>query len=171
MSSTPAAIAIRVLGISVMTATIVCAATPAGATQPRVCAPVQLSGVGQDLGFGPDGNDHTHATVSLLGVAIGTTNATFTFTGTQVGSSQGFKGPIVFTPRVGSASLTAQVNGSVDVLSGVFTASSTAISGSGTLRAVSGRVSIHGHENLTTGAFTETITGRLCAPLAVRSAT
>jgi hypothetical protein len=36
------------------------------------------------------------------------------------------------------------------------------ITGTGLLRAVSGQVMLNGSENLSTGAFTETITGKLC---------
>ena len=160
---------VRVLLIAAMAAAILSAATPAGAAAPRHCAPIGLTGAGQDLGADSSGNDHTTATLYVLGVAVGTTNATFTPSGPPVGPRLAFTGPIVFTPLVSHASLTAQVNGAVDVVTGVFTASSTTVSGTGFLTAVSGHVTIQGNENLTTGAFTEMVTGKLCAPISFQS--
>ena len=134
------------------------AAAPAnasGATNRRVCLPVVASGVGQDLG-----NFMTTATISSHGLLLGTTNATFTPTGGDA-TTVTFTGPIVFTTRIGS--LTAQVDGSVNTATGAFASQSSAVTGTGAFSGVTGHLTLAGTENLETGAFTETITGRLCA--------
>jgi hypothetical protein len=120
----------------------------------QLCVPVHATGVGQDLG-----NGMTEATISSHGVVLGTTHATFTPT-TVTPTAESFTGPIVFSSNVGM--LTAQVTGAVDLTAGTFTATSTSITGTRFLRAVGGQVTLSGSENLTTGAFTETITGKLC---------
>jgi hypothetical protein len=66
-------------------------------------------------------------------------------------------GPIVFSSEVGR--LTVQVNAAFYFPT--FTETSTSITGTGSLSAVSGQVTINGTE-LSTGGFTETITGKLC---------
>jgi hypothetical protein len=123
----------------------------------QLCVPVYASGVGQDLG-----NGMTEATISSHGVVLGSTHATFTPITTSP-TSETFSGPIVFSSAAGT--LTAQVTGSFDIsgsTAGTFNASSTSITGTRLLRGVSGHVTLNGNENLSTGAFTETITGRLC---------
>ena len=144
-----------------LAATACIAALPVGAAQaspPRsahkACAPIRAAGVGHDLGGGM-----TTATISSHGIVLGHTHASFTM-GAITGTSASFTGPIVFSSSVGS--LTADVAGSFDVSSGAFRATSQSITGTGLLRRVTGRVTIHGLENLSTGSFTETITGRLC---------
>ncbi len=139
--------------------------TPARANEPRLCLPVRLTGAGQDLGPDSQGNLHTTATISLGHVPIGTTNASFTPAGPPAGSELSFTGPIVFVARHGGATLTAQVRGNVDLSSGVFEATSSDISGTGVLAKLSGSVTLRGTEDLATGAFSETIIGRLCSPL------
>lgn len=121
----------------------------------RICIPVSASGVGQDLGGG-----RTTATISSAGVRLGTSSATFTTTGMN-GPVARFAGDIVISTAIGS--LTAPVTGRLDVTTGTFTSTSRTVTGSGALRWVSGTLRFHGVENLTSGAFTETITGRLCA--------
>jgi hypothetical protein len=90
---------------------------------------------------------------------LGHTHATFTPVEVTP-TSESFTGPIVLSSRAGT--LTAQVQGAFDITAGTFTATSTSIAGTGLLRPVGGTVTLHGTENLSTGAFTETITGRLC---------
>jgi hypothetical protein len=145
---------------------ILTAATPARANEPRpLCLPVRLTGVGQDLGPDSQGNLHTTATISLGHLPIGTTNAVFTPAGPPAGNDLSFTGPIVFVARHGGATLTAQVQGNVDLSTGVFEARSRDISGTGVLSGLSGRLTLRGTENLATGTFSETIIGRLCSPL------
>jgi hypothetical protein len=142
---------------------LVAVAGPAQAGAVQVCVPVHATGAGQDQGQDTQGNLHTTATLSVLGIAVGTTNATFVPAPPPVGTVLSFAGPIVFTPRFGPGTLTANTQGSVDLATGVFSATSTSVSGTGPFRPVSGQLTFAGTENLTTGAFTETVTGRLCA--------
>ena len=100
--------------------------------------------------------------MSLGRIPLASTYATFT-PGALTGTSLAFSGPIVFTPEVGSATLTATVTGAVDLGTGSFTATSTALTGTQALAPVSGRLVFRGTEDLTTGAFTEIITGQVCA--------
>jgi hypothetical protein len=130
-------------------------ARASGTRSARICLPVLASGVGQDLG-----NFTTTATIRSHGVLLGTTNATFTPTGGDE-TTVTFTGPIVFTTAIGT--LTAQVDGSVNTATGAFASQSTSVDGTGAFRGVSGNLRLVGTENLQTGAFTETITGRLCA--------
>ncbi len=118
------------------------------------CLRVDSTGVGQDLGGGK-----TTATISVDGVQVGTTAAAFTITGVD-GTVASFTGPIVFTGLGGT--LTAQVTGTLDVTTGVFTSTSTSVSGTGLLRHVTGDLTFTGTEDLATGAFSESISGHLC---------
>jgi hypothetical protein len=119
-----------------------------------ICVPVRATGAGQDLGKG-----RTQATISIHGLVIGRTNASFT-TNQVVGTTASFTGPITFTGALGT--LTAPVAGTFDLATGAFHATSTSITGSGLLRGVSGTVTLDGVEDFATLAFTETISGRLC---------
>lgn len=148
----------KVLHVTVATlmasAVVAAPATASQAPNARICLPVEAAGVGQDLG-----NFMTTATITSHGVLLGTTNATFTPTGSD-GTTVTFIGPIVFSTRIGT--LTAQVDGSVNTATGAFASQSTSVNGSGAFGGVSGKLRLVGTENLQTGAFTETITGRLC---------
>ena len=130
-------------------------ATPASAA--TICVPIVASGSGQDLGGGI-----TTAEITTHGILLGTTRGAFTVTDV-VGVTASFVGPIVFTTRLGV--LTAQVTGTLDTSTGAFQSQSTSLSGTGLFRGVTGNVKLAGTENLATGAFTETITGRLCTRL------
>jgi hypothetical protein len=156
---------IRLLAAVLPVAAILTAATPAAAQDPALCLPVQLTAVGQDLGPDSQGHLRTTATVLFLGHAIATTDATFTPAGSPADDVLSFTGPIVFTPRLGTSTLTANVQGSVDLENGDFQATSTTVTGTGLLVNVSGRLTFAGTENLKTHAFSETITGTLCAPV------
>jgi hypothetical protein len=141
------------LTVAVLIASAVLAA-PASASGARICLPVRATGVGQDLG-----NFMTTATISSHGVLLGTTNATFAPTGSD-GTTVTFTGPIVFSTRIGS--LTAQVDGAFNMVTGAFHSESTRLEGTGAFRGVTGHLTLAGTEDLKTFAFTETITGRLC---------
>jgi hypothetical protein len=78
------------------------------------------------------------------------------------GTQAPFTGPLVFTPTGHSGTITAQLAGSFDVVTGVFSARSTSVSGVGALHGVTGTLAVLGTENFTTGAFTETLSGTLC---------
>jgi hypothetical protein len=113
------------------------------------------TGVGQNLG-----NFMTTATIKSHGVLVDTTGAAFTPTGGDV-TTVTLTGPIVFSTRIGT--LTTQVDGSVNTATGRFVARSRTLSGTGASTGVTGDLRLAGIENLRTGAFTETITGRICA--------
>lgn len=150
---------------SLVAALVVVGGAPSAQAAPqghRVCAPVVATGIGQDLGPDAQGVLHTTATLRSGPVVLGTTYASFT-PGTLAGSTLTFSGPIVFTPSVGRGTVTAQVQGSVDLATGQFTATSTSVSGTGPLAGVTGALTFAGTEDLATGAFTETVTGTLCA--------
>jgi hypothetical protein len=139
-------LAVATLGVSIATA------APAHAT--GLCVPIVAQGDGQDLG-----NGNTTATITTHGLLLGTTAASFTITGTS-GTTVSFVGPLVFTTPLGT--LTAQLTGSLDSATGSFQSDSTSLTGTGLFRRVSGKVRLVGVENLLTGSFTETVTGRLC---------
>ena len=141
----------------IASAFMVAPANASGATRSRICVPVIATGVGQDLG-----NFRTTARITSHGVLLGTTDATFTPTGGDPPTVT-FTGPIVFTTRIGT--LTAQVDGSFNTATGAFVSRSTSVRGTGAFTGVTGDLTLAGTENLQTGAFTETITGRLCARL------
>jgi hypothetical protein len=130
------------------------AAQASGRAAKPLCLPVNATGVGQDLGGGM-----TTATIFSHGLRLGTTHASFTITGVT-GTTASFIGPIVFTTLPGT--LTAQVAGTLNVATGAFSATSSSVTGTGLLARISGSLTFNGNENLATGSFTETITGRLC---------
>jgi hypothetical protein len=120
------------------------------------CHKVNATGVGQDLGGG-----NTTATITHAGVLNGTTNAHFEITG---GAAPVFNisGTVVFTTKKGT--LTASVSGTFDVATGAFNASGPVTGGTAKLAGATGTLTLAGVEDLTTGAFTETITGNVCLP-------
>ena len=140
------------IAVATLVATFAFAAPASAGT---ICLPVKASGIGQD-----QGNLVTTARITTHGILLGTTRAEFTITG-AVGTTVSFVGPIVFTTHIGT--LTAQLTGTLDAATGVFGADSTIESGTGLLRGVTGNLRFDGVQNLVTGSFTETITGRLCA--------
>lgn len=128
----------------------------APARTPAVCLPVSATGVGQDLGGG-----QTTATIAVRGVVIGTTTGSFTVTGVT-GTVASFTGRIAFSNALGT--ITAPVTGTLDLSTGDFASSSSALTGTGAYSGVTGTLTFTGHEDLTTGAFTETVTGTVCLP-------
>jgi hypothetical protein len=123
----------------------------------KICAPVHARGVGQDIGGGK-----TVATISVGRFEVGTTRGEFSIMGVDPNGIASFAGPITFTSAVGT--IVAQVTGTLDTTTGAFESTSTSLTGTGLFRGVSGAVTLRGTENLTTFAFTERITGRLCLP-------
>jgi len=118
------------------------------------CRPVHAAGVGQDLGGG-----NTTATITRGGVLNGTTTAHFDITGGSIPMFT-IAGTIVFTTKHGT--LTANVSGTFDVSTGEFAATGPISGGTGKFAGATGTLTFSGVENLTTGAFTETVTGTLC---------
>lgn len=143
------------------------AASPAAADGGSpICVPVQLTGEGQGESS-KDGLIHTSGIVSLFGFQVAKTDATFTPSPAPVDGNLSFTGPIVFTTIIGGLSFTADVQGSVDVSTGIptaFQATSTSVTGSGPLAGISGALTFEGTQDAH-GLFTETIAGKLCSPV------
>ena len=125
----------------------------AGSEDDHGCAPVRAVGVGQDLGGG-----NTTATISHGGRLNGTTVGSFAISGAPPVFN--IDGTVVFTTKGGT--LTATVSGTFNVLTGAFTASGPVSGGTGNRAGTTGTLTFQGVENLTSGVFTETITGTLC---------
>jgi hypothetical protein len=144
---------IVVLGAAAVAAT-------AGAPAPAAvsCHKIAARGTGQDLGGGS-----TTATISDGGLLEGTTAGSLVITGLS-GTVASFEGMIVFT--VNRATLTATVAGTFDVATGAFSATSSSLAGTGKLAGATGSLALAGVEDLSSGSFTETVTGEVCANLA-----
>jgi hypothetical protein len=132
-------------------------AAPGAARAEVSCHNVNAKGVGQDLGGG-----QTTAQIIGGGLLHGTTQAAFVITGLS-GTVASFEGTIVFT--VNNATLTANVSGTLDLATGEFQATTSSISGTGKLAGATGSLSFNGVEDLSTGDFTEDVTGEICADL------
>jgi hypothetical protein len=129
-------------------------ASPTGRT---LCLPVYATGNGQDLG-----NFHTSAQIFVGPVLVATTAASFTPTGVD-GDSLSFVGPIVFTAIGNLGAFTVSATGTVDASTGDFEANGPITAPTGLLAGTTGQLTLMGTESLTSGAFTETVTGQLCA--------
>ena len=118
------------------------------------CKKVDGKGVGQDFGGG-----NTSATVTNDGLLKGSTTAHFDILG---------EGPTVFgivgivNVTTNKGTLTVSVVGTFDVSAGAFNASGPVTGGTGKFTGSSGSLTFNGVENLSTGAFTETIKGTVC---------
>jgi hypothetical protein len=143
--------------VLVVTLLVVAAAAPATARGAVSCHNINAKGIGQDHGGG-----QTTAQIIGGGLLQGTTQASFTITGLS-GTVASFEGTIVFT--VNNATLTVQLSGTLDVVTGEFNATSSSISGTGKLAGATGSLSFNGGEDLSTGSFTEDVTGEVCADL------
>jgi hypothetical protein len=69
-------------------------------------------------------------------------------------------GAVTFTTKDGT--LTVTPSGTFDITSGHFNATGPITGGTGKWAGTTGSLTFDGIENLTTGAFTETITGMTC---------
>jgi hypothetical protein len=144
--------------LPLLAAIVLMAMPSASAIAGSSCHDIDASGVGQDLGGG-----HTVAQISNGGLLQGTTEAQFAITGLS-GTVASFAGAITFT--VNRATLTANVSGTLDIVSGMFSATTTSVSGTGKLAGATGNLVFNGVENLATGAFTEVVSGSICVALA-----
>ena len=118
------------------------------------CRRVHAIGAGQDLGGG-----NTTATISHGGVLNGTTRAHFDITG-GAPPALTIAGSLVLTTKHGG--LSVDLGGTLNVSSGEFTYSGPITDATGKLAGSTGTLTLNGVEDLSTGAFTETITGTLC---------
>jgi len=121
------------------------------------CHAINAHGLGQDLGGGI-----TQAQILGGGLLEGTTNGTFTVTGFS-GTVASIAGTVEFTTN--RATLTATVTGTLDVASGAFEASGPVTDATGKLSGATGTLIFTGVEDLSTGSFTEQVSGSICADL------
>jgi hypothetical protein len=121
-----------------------------------LCLPVHATGTGQDTG------GTTHAIIYVNRIQIGTTTAAFAITRSTQPVVE-FTGSLEFTAsaRLGTLAIDP-LTGTLNAATGSFH-SEGAVTGGGLLTGVTGHLVLDGSENLRTGQFTETITGRLCA--------
>jgi hypothetical protein len=124
------------------------------------CHTINARGVGQDLGGGA-----TEAQIIGGGLLEGTTAAQFIITGVS-GTLASFEGTVTFTTN--RATLTVTVTGTLDVVTGAFSASGPVTDGSGKLEGATGSLSINGIQDLATGRFEEDVTGEICVDLSPR---
>ena len=118
------------------------------------CHAINARGVGQDLGGG-----NTTARITRGGILNGTTAAHFDITG-GVPPVLTFEGTVVFTTKRGT--LTVGIAGTFNVATGAFDGTGSVTAGTGRFAGASGTLRLQGVEDLTTGAFTETIRGTIC---------
>ena len=153
------------MSISYVARRIAAALTVVGAVADRhrrqhppspLCLPVQATGNGQDSG------GTTQASIYVNRIQVGTTTAAFVITpGTT--PVLDFTGSLDFTARADLGTLSIRpITGTFNTVTGNFRSEGD-VTGGGLLTGVTGHLVLHGVEDLGTGAFTETITGRLCA--------
>ena len=132
-------------------------AVPGGSATER-CTGFHARGVGDDLGGG-----NTTATLYRGNREVASSAGTLVLgpvdPDTMVAT---FTGTIVLTNDNGT--LTAPVVGTFDTVSGDFAAVSTDVAGTDGYADTTGRLRFRGTEELTTGAFTEHVYGKLCVP-------
>jgi hypothetical protein len=132
---------------------VISGAQASGANHDHGCRNIHATGVGQDLGGG-----NTTATIRHGGPLNGTTSGHFVTAGAPPVFA--ISGTVTFTTKHGA--LVATVAGTLDVATGAFTATGPVSGGTGMLAGATGTLTFAGVENLSTGAFTETITGTIC---------
>jgi hypothetical protein len=134
------------------------AAHPKGYGQGKAhCRALHATGTGQDLGGGA-----TSATLyqgkRVAGSSVGQLE-------TGVPGEDGllpFSGTILLTTWKGD--LVAEVEGTFDIVTGVFRARTHDLEGKGPLKNATGRLRIVGIQDLATGEFTEAVHARVCVP-------
>jgi hypothetical protein len=130
------------------------AQTTSAAVHHDVCLSVNARAIGQNLGHG-----RTQATITHAGILNGTTTGQLEVTGgtppvlTVVGTG-------VLTTHHGT--LTVSVVGTFNGATGVFEATGQVIHGTGVFAGATGTLTFLGVEDLTSGRFTQTITGTVC---------
>ncbi|MBD8868859.1 hypothetical protein [Nocardioides donggukensis] len=131
------------------------------------CHQINATGVGR--GAPPQANDppgliRTVAQIRGGGLLQGTTEAAFQVTGvTPTGIA--FAGDITFSPN--RATLTVDLEGTLDLATGEFTASGDVSGATGKLDGATGTLTLAGVQNLldSAGGFTETVSGEICVDL------
>ena len=141
---------------------------PAGpATAGVSCHQINANGAGR--GAAPQAGDppgliRTVAQIRGGGLLQGTTEAAFQVTGvTPTGIA--FAGDITFTTN--RATLTVDLEGTLDLATGEFSASGDVSGATGKLDGATGTLTLAGVQNLLdpAGSFTETVSGEVCVDL------
>ena len=145
---------VLVLVLSLVVGSLLLAGQVQAATS---CHKINAKGVGQDLGGGT-----TTARIIGGGLLHGTTVGAFAPSG--LSPVVLLAGTVTFTTNRGT--LTVTVNGTFDTSSGAFTASGPVTASTGKLAGATGALTFSGVENLSTGSFTEDVTGNICVDLA-----
>ena len=122
------------------------------------CHTINAWGVGQDLGP----VEGTIAQIHGGGLLQGTTVGLFEATGGELPMLE-IAGPVTFTTN--RATLTVSLAGTFNLATGVFTVEGPVSDATGKLTGASGYLFFDGFEDLSTFAFTETITGEICVDL------
>ncbi len=140
---------------------------PGPATAGVSCHQINATGAGRGAPpqpADPPGLIRTVAQIRGGGLLQGTTEAAFQVTGvTPTGIA--FAGDITFTTN--RATLTVDLDGTLDLASGEFAASGGVIGATGKLDGATGRLTLAGVQDLLdpAGSFTETVSGVICVDL------
>ncbi len=140
---------------------------PGPATAAVSCHPINAKGMGQGAppqAGDPPGLIRTIAQIRGGGLLQGTTEAAFQVTGTTP-TGIAFAGDITFTTN--RATLTVDLDGTLDLTTGDFAASGDVSGATGKLEGATGSLTLVGVQNLLdpTGSFTETVSGEICVDL------
>ena len=130
------------------------AETTAAAVHHEECLSVHARAIGQNLGGG-----RTHATIIHAGILNGTTTGQLQITG-GTPPLLTVEGTGVLTTHHGT--LTVRIVGTFNQATGVFTATGQIVHGTGMFAGATGVLTFEGVEDLTSGSFTQTITGTVC---------
>ena len=143
------------------------------ATAAVSCHQINAKGAGQGAPAqpgDPPGLIRTVAQIRGGGLVQGTTEAAFQVTGsTPTGIA--FGGDLTFTTN--RATLTVDLDGSLDLATGEFDASGEVGGATGKLEGATGTLTLAGVQDLLdpAGSFTETVSGEICVDLAGNGAT
>lgn len=150
--------------------TVLIAATAVSATRADAgvsCHRINASGIGE--GAAPEPGDppnlvRTVAEISGGGLLQGSTDAAFVITD-PTPPEFAFNGELTFTTN--RATLTVELVGDLNVVTGDFSASGPVISSTGKLAGASGTLAFDGVQDLAdpAGSFTETVRGEICVDL------
>ena len=123
------------------------------------CHMIEAKGIGQD-----DGTGKTTGKVIGGGLLQGSLEGAVTPTSPPVDGVVTFTEVVKFTAENGT--LTVEVAGAINILTGRFNASGSVKDATGKLAGATGNMAISGLADFTTGLFTEDIRGVICVDLA-----
>jgi len=131
------------------------------------CHPINAKGAGRGApsqAGDPPGLIRTVAQIRGGGLLQGTTKAAFQVTG-SIPTGIAFAGDITFTTK--RATLTVDLDGTLDLTTGEFAASGDVSGATGKLAGATGTLTLAGVQDLLdpAGSFTETVSGEICVDL------